>query len=200
MYIACLDLESVLIPELWVAVADAFGLDELRLTTRQVADKRALNAVRLKALKKSGITVAQIERVIKKVEPLPGAVGFLEWLKARMPFVIVTDCYLQLAAPVLKKIGVHAAIGHSWKTKDGKITSLPLRIAGDTKAPVVESYQKLGFKVLAVGDSLNDVGMLKAAQVGFFYKASPRAQEQAPKIKVAKSYSDLKKLIDAKVK
>jgi len=200
MYIACLDLESVLIPELWVALADAFGLDELRLTTRQIADKKALNELRLKALKKAGITIAQIQRVIKKVEPLPGATNFLKWLQKKMPFVVVTDCYVPLARPVLDKLAIHAVLGHDWKTRADKITALPLRLEGDTKAPVVQAYRELGYKVLAVGDSLNDVGMLKAADVGFFYKASPRAQEAAPKIKVAKNYSDLKKLIESKVK
>ena len=194
-FIALLDLESVLIPELWPILAKELGVKELELTTRQVADKKALNDLRLKALKKSGVTVAKIEKLMAKVKPLSGAPEFLKWLSARMPFVVVTDCFRGLAAPVLQNIGVHGVVAHDWVIKKGKVSALPLRAQGDTKAPVAEAFKALGFTVVAVGDSLNDVGMLKAADLGLFYKPSPRAEAAAPKIKACKSYAEVKKAI-----
>ena len=196
MYLALLDFESVLVPELWPILGDALGLPELLLTTRQVSDKIELNAIRLRALKKSGVTVAQIEKILEKVEPLPGAGEFLDWLGVQIPFVIVSDCFRPMALPLLKKLGMPTMISHNWQTRGGRVSALPLRTsAKDTKAPVVRTFQKLGFNVFATGDSLNDLGMLRAADTARWFRPSPRALILAPEIKVSKSYTELRKVI-----
>ena len=195
MWIACIDLESVLIPELWPALGKALRIPQLMLTTRHIADKKKLNALRLKALKENGVTVKQIEKIISKLQPLDGASEFLRWLSARMSFVIVSDCFRGLAAPLLKKLGSPAIICHDWKIKNGRVVALPLRVKGDSKAPVVRAFQKLGLKVFAVGDSLNDLGMLRAANAASWFRPSSRAFEQGRDLRVSQYYAELRKII-----
>ena len=197
MWFACLDLESVLIPELWPLVGQALGLPELQLTTRHIADKNKLNALRLRALRRKNVTVRQIQESLKDIAPLKGAPEFLRWLGARMPFIIVSDCFGGLARPLLNKLGNPAIICHQWTVKNGQITALPLRVktGADSKAPVVRALQRLGYRVFAVGDSLNDLKMLRAANAASWFRPSARAFAQAPHLRVSRGYPQLKKFI-----
>ncbi len=199
-WVACLDLESVLIPELWPALGKALARPELALTTRQIPDKAALNRLRLRALKETGVTTGQIEKVIARLRPLKGASEFLRWVSRRMRVCIVSDCFRELAAPLLKCLagsveGRLQIFAPHWRVRAGKVVGLPQRIrAADTKTPVVRAFQRKGYQVFAVGDSLNDIGMLRAAERGIFFRPSPRARLTAPELSIARTYSQLKKI------
>ncbi|MFX0058570.1 MAG: bifunctional phosphoserine phosphatase/homoserine phosphotransferase ThrH [Candidatus Hodarchaeota archaeon] len=195
MYIACLDLEGVFTPEIWISVAEATGIEELKLTTRDEPDYDKLMKRRLNILKSHEITLYDIQRVISNMDLLPGAKDFMEWLHSIMEVIIVSGTYIEFAKPLMKKLGFATLFCHSLKVSgNGMIDSYILRIK-DMKKNTVEKLKDLNYKVLSIGDSYNDIAMLKEADFGILFRPPPNVIEEYPKFPIAYEYSDLKRII-----
>lgn len=195
MYILCSDLEGVLVPEVWINVARWTGIDELKLTTRDISDYNALMKRRLEILKQHGITINDIQKVISLLELMPGALDFITWLHGRVQMVVVSDTFREFADPLLEKMGWPVLFCHHLTIdKEGNITDFNLRQT-DAKKKVVEALQELKFKVIAIGDSYNDISMLRQAEYGILYKPPQNVIDDNPDIKYVNSYSQLKNLV-----
>ncbi len=195
MYILCSDLEGVLVPEVWINVARWTGIDELKLTTRDISDYNALMKRRLEILKQHGITINDIQKVISLLELMPGALDFVNWLHGRVQMVVVSDTFREFADPLLEKMGWPVLFCHHLTIdKEGNITDFNLR-QNEAKKRVVEALQNLNFKVIAIGDSYNDVSMLRQAQHGILYRPPQNVIDDNPDIKFVNSYSQLKNLV-----
>jgi phosphoserine / homoserine phosphotransferase len=195
MYILCSDLEGVLVPEVWINVARWTGIDELKLTTRDISDYNALMKRRLEILKQHGITINDIQKVISLLELMPGALDFVNWLHGRVQMVVVSDTFREFADPLLEKMGWPVLFCHHLTIdKEGNITDFNLR-QNEAKKRVVEALQNLNFKVIAIGDSYNDVSMLRQAQHGILYKPPQNVIDDNPDIRFVNSYSQLKNLV-----
>ncbi len=195
MYILCSDLEGVLVPEVWINVARWTGIDELKLTTRDISDYNALMKRRLEILKQHGITINDIQKVISLLELMPGALDFITWLHGRVQMVVVSDTFREFADPLLEKMGWPVLFCHHLTIdKEGNITDFNLR-QNDAKKKVVEALQELKFKVIAIGDSYNDISMLRQAEHGILYKPPQNVIDDNPDIKSVNSYSQLKHLV-----
>ena len=195
MYILCSDLEGVLVPEVWINVARWTGIDELKLTTRDISDYNALMKRRLEILKQHGITINDIQKVISLLELMPGALDFITWLHGRVQMVVVSDTFREFADPLLEKMGWPVLFCHHLTIdKEGNITDFNLRQT-DAKKKVVEALQELKFKVIAIGDSYNDISMLRQAEYGILYKPPQNVIDDNPDIKFVNSYSQLKNLV-----
>lgn len=196
MYIVCSDLEGVLVPEVWINVARWTGIDELKLTTRDISDYNALMKRRLEILKQHGITINDIQKVISLLELMPGAMDFINWLHGRVQMVVVSDTFREFADPLLEKMGWPVLFCHHLTIdKDGNITDFNLR-QNDAKMKVVEALQNLNFKVIAIGDSYNDISMLRQAEYGILYRPPQNVIDDNKDIKVVNSYSQLKHLVN----
>jgi len=195
MYIVCSDLEGVLVPEVWINVARWTGIDELKLTTRDISDYNALMRRRLEILKQHGITINDIQKVISLHELMPGALDFINWLHGKVQMVVVSDTFREFADPLLAKMGWPVLFCHHLTIdKDGNITDFNLR-QNDAKKKVVEAIQDLNFKVIAIGDSYNDISMLRQAEYGILYKPPQNVIDDNPDIKAVTSYSQLRHLV-----
>lgn len=195
MYILCSDLEGVLVPEVWINVARWTGIDELKLTTRDISDYNALMKRRLEILKQHGITINDIQKVISLLELMPGALDFVNWLHGRVQMVVVSDTFREFADPLLEKMGWPVLFCHHLTIdKEGNITDFNLR-QNEAKKRVVEALQNLNFKVIAIGDSYNDVSMLRQAQHGILYRPPQNVIDDNPDIRFVTSYSQLKNLV-----
>ncbi len=191
----CCDLEGVLVPEVWINVARWTGIDELKLTTRDIVDYNALMKRRLEILKQHGITINDIQKVISLLELMPGALDFVNWLHGRVQMVVVSDTFREFADPLLEKIGWPVLFCHHLTIdKDGNITDFNLRQT-EAKKKVVEALQNLNFKVIAIGDSYNDITMLRKAEHGILYRPPQNVIDDNQDIKVVASYSQLKHLV-----
>jgi phosphoserine/homoserine phosphotransferase len=191
----CSDLEGVLVPEVWINVARWTGIDELKLTTRDISDYNALMKRRLEILKQHSITINDIQKVIALLELMPGALDFINWLHGRVQMVVVSDTFREFADPLLEKIGWPVLFCHHLTIdKEGNITDFNLRQT-EAKRRVVEALQNLNFKVIAVGDSYNDVSMLRKAEHGILYRPPQNVIDDNPDISVVNSYSQLKHLV-----
>jgi phosphoserine / homoserine phosphotransferase len=191
----CSDLEGVLVPEVWINVARWTGIDELKLTTRDISDYNALMKRRLEILKQHSITINDIQKVIALLELMPGALDFINWLHGRVQMVVVSDTFREFADPLLEKIGWPVLFCHHLTIdKEGNITDFNLRQT-EAKKRVVEALQNLNFKVIAVGDSYNDVSMLRQAEHGILYRPPQNVIDDNPDISVVNSYSQLKHLV-----
>lgn len=188
--IVALDLEGVLVPEIWVAVAERTGIDELRRTTRDEPDYDVLMRYRLDLLTRHGLTLPAISDVIAGLEPLPGAAEFLDVLRTRSQVVILSDTFEQFAAPLMVQLGQPAIWCHRLEVDGDRITGYRLRIA-DPKRKAVEALQGLNFRVLAVGDSYNDTAMLLAADAGFFLHAPDNVRTEFPQLPAFDGYAEL---------
>ena len=189
--IVCLDLEGVLVPEIWIAVAQKTRIPELRRTTRDEPDYDKLMCFRLALLRERGIKLKDIQNVIAKIKPLPGALAFLNRLRSRAQVIILSDTYYEFAAPLMKQLG-WPTLFCNWLRADEKgfIASYHLR-QPDGKKKAVESLKKLGFPVHAAGDSYNDLAMLLAADRGVLFKPPDRIVQENPNLPVARNYPDL---------
>jgi phosphoserine/homoserine phosphotransferase len=198
MLIACLDLEGVLIPELWIAVAEATGIPELRRTTRDEPDYDKLMRYRLDILDKRGLGIAEISRVIEGVEPLPGGPEFLAWLRERYPVVILSDTFYGFARPLLPKLGFPALFCHELEidAASGRIAGYRLRMA-DQKRASVKAFRSVGYQIIAAGDSYNDTSMLGEADEGLFFRPPPRVAAEFPQFPVSQSYAELRAAFEA---
>ena len=195
MYIVCSDLEGVLVPEVWINVARWTGIDELKLTTRDISDYNALMKRRLEILKQHGITINDIQKVISLLELMPGALDFVNWLHGKVQMVVVSDTFREFADPLLAKMGWPVLFCHHLTIdKDGNITDFNLR-QNDAKKKVVEAIQDLNFKVIAIGDSYNDMSMLRQAEHGILYKPPQNVIDDNPDIRAVTSYSQLRHLV-----
>jgi phosphoserine / homoserine phosphotransferase len=195
MYIVCSDLEGVFVPEIWVNVSKHTGIDELKLTTRDISDYNILMKRRLELLLKYGLTLRDVQNVISLLKPLPGALEFLDWLRSKTQLIVVSDTFTEFADPLMRQLGRPTLLCHHLTTdKDGIITDYNLR-QEDAKRHVVESLHSLNYKVIAIGDSYNDISMLKKADYGILYNPPQNVADENPELKVVKTYPSLKRAI-----
>ncbi len=193
--IACLDMEGVLVPEIWVNVARTAKIKELHLTTRDEPNYDKLMKRRLKILRVNGVKLRDIQNVISKMEPLPGARKFLDVLRAKRQIIILSDTYYEFAMPLMKKLGYPALFCNSLSVdRKGFIKNYHLR-ERNGKEKAVRALKKIGFYVKAVGDSYNDITMLKAADEGILFHPPANIKKEFPHFRTAKNYQDLLRLL-----
>ena len=197
MKIVCLDLEGVLVPEIWINFAEKTGIEELRLTTRDVPDYDVLMQGRLRILKERGLTLPDIQEVIGSLSPLPGALEFLDSLRAKTQVVILSDTFTEFAQPLMRKLGWPTIFCNNLIVDaSGTITGYHLR-QKDGKYKAVKALQSIGFTVFAAGDSYNDLTMIKAADKGALFRAPHRILQQEPHLPHAVTYDEFMKIIDS---
>jgi len=193
MIVACLDLEGVLVPEIWIAFAEKTGIENLRLTTRDIPDYDELMRGRLKILNDNNLKISDIQNVIKQVYPMEGAKDFLSWLKTEFQVIILSDTFNQFAGPLMEKLDYPTLFCHDLIIDNsGRITDYKLRIQ-DAKTKAVKALQRLNLKVIAAGDSYNDTGMLKQAEAGILFRAPNKVIEEFPQFPVTLNYEGFKK-------
>lgn len=195
--IACLDLEGVLVPEIWINVAERTGIEALRRTTRDEPDYDVLMQARLKILDEHGLKIGDLQEVIAGMGPLEGASEFLEWLRERHQVVILSDTFYEFAAPLMKQLGYPCLFCHSLVIDDGgRVTDYRLRI-GDGKRKAVEAFRLLNFRTIAAGDSYNDTSMLKEADAGILFRPPDNVIAEFPQFPVARTYDELRREFDS---
>ncbi len=200
MYIVCLDLEGVLVPEIWINVAKKTGIKELELTTRDISDYDVLMEKRLSILHKHGLKINDIKKVIDSMKPLEGAVEFLEWLRSCVPVIIASDTFVQFAGPLMKKLGWPTLFCNSLQIdSDGSINGYALR-QRDGKRQTILALRNLNYKTIAVGDSYNDISMLKEADTGIFFQPPDNIKNEFPELTSSYSYNELKNIISRRLK
>ena len=195
MYIVCSDLEGVFIPEIWINVAQQTGIEKLKLTTRDISDYDVLMKGRLEVLKQNDITLTEIQRIIAGMDPIAGAVDFIDWLRSKLQFIIVSDTFREFAAPMMVKLNMPTLLCHNLTTdSDDMIIDYNLR-QQNAKQKVVQAFQSLNYKVIAIGDSYNDLGMLRQAEVGLLYNPPQNVIDENKDLPIAMSYDELRKNI-----
>ena len=200
MNVICLDLEGVLTPEIWEAVAAAFGIDKLKLTTRDIPDYDVLMKQRLKILRNNNITLKDIQEIIAEINLLPGALDFLEWLRSNTQVLIATGSFIEFIHPLAKKLNYPLIFCHNLEIgKTGMIINYSLRLK-DMKKKTVKALKKLKYNVIAVGDSYNDIRMLKEADFGILFRPSANVKKEFPQFLVVTEYSELKNHISNHLK
>ena len=196
MIIACLDLEGVLVPEIWISVADRTGIPELRRTTRDEPDYDKLMRARLEILDRHKLGLREIEQVIDGLEPLTGALEFLTWLRAHFQVLILSDTFYQFARPLMRKLGHPTLFAHDLEVEpSGRIASYRLRMP-DQKRASVDRLHDLRFRVIAAGDSYNDTSMLLAADAGILYRPPDNVVAEFPQLPVARNYLELQRAFE----
>jgi len=192
MRIACLDLEGVLIPEIWINVAERTGIDALRITTRDEPDYDVLMRKRLGILAEHGLGLPDIQEVIGTLSPLEGAPDFVDWLRERFQVVILSDTFYEFAAPLMRQLGYPTLFCHKLVIDDaGRVADYRLRMP-DQKRRAVEAFQGLNFQVIAAGDSYNDTSMLGAADAGILFRPPDNVIAEFPQFPVTRSYEELR--------
>ena len=195
MYVACLDLEGVLVPEIWIAFSEATGIPELRRTTRDEPDYDKLMHYRMAILKEHGLGLKEIQDTIAAIDPMPGAKEFLDELRSFTQAVILSDTFTQFAQPLMKKLGWPAIFCNELiVAPDGEITGYRLRCA-QTKLTTVRAFQSCGFDTIASGDSFNDLAMIQASKAGFLFRAPESIRRDYPEIPSCETYDELLALI-----
>lgn len=191
MYITCLDVEGVLVPEIWVAFAEASGIPELKKTTRDEPDYDKLMNWRLGILKEHGLGLKEIQETIAKIDPLPGAKEFLDKLRETTQVIIISDTFTQFAAPLMKKLGWPTIFCNTLEVaKDGTITGFKMRCE-QSKLSTVKALQSVGFETIASGDSHNDLGMIQASKAGFLFRTTDQIKADYPQLEAFEEYDDL---------
>ena len=192
MEIACLDLEGVLVPEIWIAFARMTGIEELKLTTRDVADYDVLMKRRLRILDEHGLGLAEIQKVIAELRPLEGATGFLDWLKTHFQVVILSDTFYEFSQPLMRQLGWPTLLCHRLEVDGaGKVAGYRLR-QKDAKRESVKAFRGLNFRVIAAGDSYNDTAMLAEADAGILFRAPDNVIAEFPQYPAVHSYDVLR--------
>jgi phosphoserine / homoserine phosphotransferase len=195
MFVTCLDLEGVLVPEIWIAFAEKTGIEKLRLTTRDIPDYNELMQGRLKILNQNNLKLSDIEEVIGGIAPLPGAKEFLSWLESEFQVIILSDTFNQFAGPLMAQLEYPTLFCHDLIVdKSGKIADYRLRIP-DAKTKAVAALKKLNLKVISAGDSYNDTGMLKEADAGILFRAPDNLVKEFPQFPVTQTYEEFKTAI-----
>lgn len=191
MNIVCLDLEGVLVPEIWIAFAKESGIPELKRTTRDEPDYDKLMKWRLGILKEHGLGLKEIQETIAKIDPLPGAKEFLDELRSITQVIIISDTFTQFAQPLMKKLGWPAIFCNTLEVApDGEITGFKMRCE-KSKFTTVKALQSCGFETIASGDSHNDLGMIRASKAGFLFKSTEQIKKDNPDLQAFEEYSDL---------
>ncbi|CAB1059656.1 Homoserine kinase (EC @ Phosphoserine phosphatase (EC [Olavius sp. associated proteobacterium Delta 1] len=193
MYIVCSDLEGIFTPEIWINVAEITGIEELRLTTRDISDYDVLMKKRLAILDEHNLKLADIQAVIAKMEPVEGALGFLNWLRAIVPLIIVSDTYVEFAGPLMEKLGRPTLFCNTLSlNSNGSISGYNLR-QQDGKRKVALALKTLNYEVIAVGDSYNDITMLNASDHAILYCPPDNVKEEYNEFPTVYNYAELKK-------
>lgn len=193
MYIVCADMEGIFTPEIWINVAEKTGIEELKLTTRDISDYDVLMKKRLAILDTNGLKLKDITDVINSMQPLEGALGFLNWLRERTQIIIVSDTYVEFAKPLMEKLGWPTLFCHDLTIAyDDSIENYNLR-QRDSKYNTVLALKNLNYQVLAIGDSYNDITMLKEAHKGFLFSPPENVKAEFPQFPVSYDYDELKK-------
>ncbi len=196
MKIVCLDLEGVLVPEIWIEFSEMTGIKELRATTRDYSDYDELMKMRLGVLDQNNLGMNEIQEVISKVKPLPGAQEFLDSIRSKYQLVILSDTYYEFAKPLMMQLGMPTLFCHQLQVaENGRIENYLLRIS-DHKRKSVEAFNALNFKTVAAGDSYNDTSMLKVADTGILFRAPDNVISEFPQFQTATEYEHLESLID----
>lgn len=191
MNIVCLDLEGVLVPEIWIAFAEASGIPELTRTTRDEPDYDKLMNWRIGILKEHGLGLKEIQETIATIDPIPGAKEFLDELRSITQVIIISDTFTQFAGPLMKKLGYPTIFCNSLEVaKDGEITGFKMRIE-NSKLTTVKALQSIGYETIASGDSHNDMGMIKASKAGFLFKSTEQIKKDNPQIPAYETYEEL---------
>ncbi len=191
MYVTCLDLEGVLVPEIWIAFSEASGIPELTRTTRDEPDYDKLMAFRLGILREHGLGLADVQRTIATIDPLPGAKEFLDELREFTQVIIISDTFTQFAKPLMEKLGWPTIFCNELDVAaDGEITGFRMRCP-ESKLTTVRALQSCGFDTIAAGDSHNDLGMIKASAAGFLFKSTDAIKADNPTIPAYEEYGDL---------
>ena len=191
MDIVCLDLEGVLVPEIWIAFAEASGIPELKRTTRDEPDYDKLMNWRLGILKEHGLGLKEIQETIAKIDPIPGAKEFLDELRSMTQVIIISDTFTQFASPLMKKLGWPTIFCNSLEVaENGEITGFKMRCE-KSKYTTVKALQSIGYDTIAAGDSYNDIGMIENSKAGFLFKSTESIIKEHPHIKAYEEYSDL---------
>lgn len=191
MNITCLDLEGVLVPEIWIAFADASGIPELRKTTRDEPDYNKLMNYRLAILKEHGLGLKEIQETIAKIDPMPGAKEFLDELRSFCQVIIISDTFTQFAQPLMKKLGWPTIFCNTLEVaENGEITGFRMRCE-KSKYTTVKALQSCGFQTIASGDSFNDLGMIQASKAGFLFKSTEQIKADYPEIPAYETYDEL---------
>ena len=200
MDIVCLDLEGVLVPEIWIAFAKESGIDELKKTTRDEPDYDKLMRWRIGVLKEHGLGLKQIQETIAKIDPLAGAKEFLDELRSLTQVIIVSDTFSQFATPLMEKLGWPTIFCNSLEVADsGEITGFKMRCE-QSKLTTVKALQSIGFDTIASGDSYNDLGMIKAGKVGFLFRSTDKIIADNPDIPAYETYDELLEAIKSALK
>ena len=191
MNIVCLDLEGVLVPEIWIAFSEESGIPELKRTTRDEPDYDKLMRWRLGILKEHGLGLKEIQNTIAKIDPLPGAKEFLDKLRAITQVVIISDTFSQFATPLMEKLGWPTILCNSLEVApDGEIVDFKMRIE-NSKLSTVKALQSIGYETIAAGDSFNDLGMIQASKAGFLFRSTEQIQKDYPELPAFERYEDL---------
>ena len=200
MYIVCLDMEGVLVPEIWIAFANATGIPELKKTTRDEPDYNKLMNYRLNILKEHGLGLKEIQEVISTIDPMPGAKEFLDELRSMTQVIIISDTFTQFAAPLMKKLGYPTLFCNSLEvSKDGEITGFKMRVE-KSKLSTVKALKSIGFDIIAGGDSYNDLGMILEAEKGFLFKSTEQIKKDYPNLPAFEEYDEALSLIKSTIK
>ncbi len=200
MNIVCLDLEGVLVPEIWIAFAEASGIPELKKTTRDEPDYDKLMKWRIGILKEHGLGLKEIQDTIAKIDPMPGAKEFLDELRSLTQVIIISDTFTQFASPLMKKLGWPTIFCNSLEvSENGEVTGFKMRCE-QSKLTTVKALQSIGYDTIASGDSYNDLGMIKASKAGFLFKSTYKIKNDNPELPAYETYEELmaaiKKVLD----
>lgn len=191
MYITCLDVEGVLVPEIWVAFAEESGIPELKKTTRDEPDYDKLMKWRLGVLKEHGLGLKEIQETIEKIQPLPGAKEFLDELRSFSQVILISDTFAEFASPLMEKLGRPTLFCNSLEVSgNGEISGYKMRVE-QTKLTTVKALQSIGFETIASGDSYNDLGMIQASKAGFLFRSTDKIKAEYPHIPAYETYDEL---------
>ena len=191
MYITCLDMEGVLVPEIWIAFAEAAGIPALKRTTRDEPDYDKLMRYRLDILRQHHLVLAEIQQVISTIDPLPGARAFLDQLRQETQVIILSDTFEQFAKPLMEKLGWPTLFCNTLEVSpQGEITGYRMRCP-QSKLTTVKALQSIGYETIASGDSFNDLGMIQASKAGFLFRSTPQIRQDYPEIPAFEEFDDL---------
>ena len=191
MNIVCLDMEGVLVPEIWIAFSEATGIPELKRTTRDEPDYDKLMNYRIKILKEHGLGLKEIQETIEKIDPLPGAKEFMDKLRDTTQAIILSDTFTQFAAPLMRKLGMPTIFCNELKVgENSEIVGYTMRCE-QSKLTTVKCLQAMGFDTIAAGDSFNDLGMIKASKAGFLFRTTEQLKKDYPEYKALETYDEL---------